>query len=107
MEPYPTPETRLGTAAQPGEHIVYHLCARLRGVAPEQEVAHVYVGVTSNLPARIRAHSRKWWWPTIDADLSCLEAFPTRADAEAYERQLIHWHQPAMNRAGRLLLVTT
>jgi hypothetical protein len=50
-------------------------------------------------------HSRKWWWPTIEFSLCEWEEHPTRADAEASERDMIRWYQPAMNRAGRLLLV--
>lgn len=100
-EPYPSPAT---TDGLPG-HAVYHLCAELPGVDPAERVAHVYVGVTSNLPSRLAAHSRKWWWPAVALHLSEFLLFNTRAEAEAAERDLIRWYQPAMNRAGRLLLV--
>lgn len=89
----------------PGRHFVYHLCCPLPGIDPEQAVAHIYVGVTSNLRQRLARHARKWWFVAVAAELGELIEYPTRAAADAAERQLIHLYQPAMNRAGRLLVV--
>lgn len=86
-------------------HFVYTLNARLPGVDPEQDFAHVYVGVTSQLRDRLRSHARKWWWSALDLDLSEFLEFPTRRAAELAERDLIRSYQPAINRAGRLLVV--
>lgn len=85
-------------------HFVYWLAT----VPPGQTVETcelVYIGVTSSLRARLRAHSRKWWWPTIDPTLLYLEQHATRREANIAEAEQIHWFQPAMNRAGRLLVV--
>lgn len=87
-------------------HFTYHLAARLPGVDPEEGVAHVYVGVTSNLRQRLRSHARKWWWQAVDLDLCDFEEHATRQEAERVEADLIRWYQPAMNRAGRLLVVS-
>lgn len=103
--PYPDPRLTLNDLPGHGRHFVYHLCGRLPGVDPEEAIAHVYVGVTSNLRARLRTHARKWWWPVIDLDLGEYIEHPTRAEAEADEAEMIRWLQPAMNRAGRLLVV--
>lgn len=85
---------------------VYHLCGLKPGVHPEEDIESIYVGETGNLRARLRAHSRKWWWIAIVPDLCEFDSHSTRKDAEAMERNMIRWYQPAMNRAGRLLIVT-
>jgi hypothetical protein len=87
-------------------HWVYWLRAYTPGIDPEWTLTTVYVGVTSHLRSRIHQHTRKWWWPAVDRDLCYFEQFPTRAEAEAEERVEIRECQPAMNRAGRLLVVT-
>lgn len=103
--PAPTPYLPPFAFIADGRHVVYYLYARLPGLDPEDGVECVYIGVTSNLRARIAAHARKWWWPTIDPGLTYLEEHATRRAAEEAERVAIHQHQPAMNRAGRLLVV--
>lgn len=90
-----------------GRHFVYFLCARKAGHDPAEAIVYVYVGVTSDLRSRMRAHSRRWWWPGIDHDLTAFVEFPTRAEANTAERDAIELHQPEMNRAGRLRLVPT
>lgn len=85
-------------------HFVYWLAAVPPGASVESCVL-VYVGVTSSLRARLRAHSRKWWWPVIDPELAYFEQHESRAAANAAESRDIHLYQPAMNRAGRMLVV--
>lgn len=87
-------------------HWTYALFARVPGVDPEEKVQPVYVGVTDDLRSRLRAHSRKWWWRALDLELSELLSYPTRDAAERAERESIRSWQPAMNRSGRLLVVT-
>lgn len=86
----------LHTAPDAG-HWVYHLVARLPGVDPEYDVAHVYIGVTSNLQRRLKTHARKWWWQAIDGALCEFLEFPSRAIAEQAERELIELYEPAVN----------
>lgn len=88
-------------------HFVYSLHGYKPGVDPEEDNANIYVGVTSNLRQRLYAHSRKWWWAAVVPDMSQFLEEPTRQEAEALERRMIHDYQPAMNRAGRLLVVTS
>ncbi len=88
-------------------HFVYHLIGYKPGVSSEEAVEHIYVGVTSNLRSRMKSHSRKWWWTAVVPDLCYFDERPTRKEAEAEERVCIREDQPAMNRAGRLLVVTT
>jgi hypothetical protein len=90
-----------------GPHVVYHLAGLLPGVDPVERTAHLYVGVTNNVPQRMRAHSRKWWWPLVVPELCEFSEHQTRDEAEAHERDMIRWYQPEVNRAGRLLVVTT
>lgn len=89
-------------------HFVYQLVGRLPGIDPfEGDAAQLYVGVTGNLRARLRAHSRKWWWVVVDYSLCAFDDHSqTRVEAEQLERDMIRMFQPAMNRAGRLLVVT-
>lgn len=79
---------------------VYHLCAPLPGVAPEEEVVHLYIGVTDNLRARMKQHSRKWWWASVDFKLCEWLPFHTRAEANQAERDMILDYEPEMNRHG-------
>lgn len=65
----------------------------------------IYIGVTENLPQRMRAHRKKWWWPVIDAAQSSFWAFSSRQWAEDAEAFMIDDQQPEMNRAGRHLVV--
>lgn len=87
-------------------HFVYHLCGLKPGVDPEEDTVSIYVGVTSDLRSRMRAHSRKWWWALVVPDLCELLEMPTRPEANALERSMIGWYLPEMNRAGRVLIVT-
>lgn len=81
-----------------GRHFVYSLHAIIPGVCPIMEdSACVYIGVTSNLRARIRSHSRKWWWPRIHPDLVEFIEYPTRAAAERAEAWGIKEHDPDLN----------
>ena len=108
MQPYrqATPDW-VDALTQFAPQVVYHLVAALPGVDPEQATASVYVGVTADLRSRLRAHSRKWWFATVVPELCEFSEHATRAQAEAAERAMIRWYQPAMNRAGRLLVVTS
>lgn len=90
-----------------GPHVVYHLCGVIPGVDPEERLAHIYVGVTNDVRQRMRAHSRKWWWALVVPEHSEFLEYQERKDAEACERDLIRMYQPEVNRAGRLLVVTT
>jgi hypothetical protein len=89
----------------PHPHVVYHLCGVIPGVDPDEDTASIYVGVTSNLRHRLRAHSRKWWWTAVVPELCEFGPYLTRAEAEDAEKASIRFYQPAMNRAGRLLVV--
>lgn len=100
------PDRPLNLVPDDGEHVVYHLCGELPRVDPEEDIAHLYVGVTSHFRQRMRAHSRKWWWPLVRLDLCELLLYDTRSEAEAAEADLIRWYQPQVNRAGRLLVVS-
>lgn len=95
----------LGDDEGEDRHFVYHLCTQLPGISPVEKIAHIYVGVTNNPRRRFAEHARKWWWWAVDLRLSEIIGYPTRQEAESAERQMIHDYQPAMNRAGRLLLV--
>lgn len=90
----------------PQPHVVYSLNGLTPGVDPyEVDSAHIYVGVTSNLRERLYAHSRKWWFVAVVPELCEFDPHATRAAAEKTEAALIRFLQPAMNRAGRLLVV--
>lgn len=93
--------------ADAGPHVVYHLCGLIPEVDPEERLAHIYVGVTNDVRQRMRAHSRKWWWPLVVPQWCEFTEHQDRAAAEAHEREMIRWYQPEVNRAGRLLVVTT
>lgn len=99
--PYPEWVEQLPTSG----HFVYHLAAPVPGRTTEESVAHVYIGVTSALRQRMRAHARKWWFAAVAHDLLYLEEHPSRQAANRAEAELIRMFQPAMNRAGRLLVV--
>lgn len=88
----------------PGRHFVYWLATIPPGRDAERAEL-IYVGVTSDLRSRMRSHSRKWWWPVIDLGLLALEEHPSRQEANEAESRDIHLYQPAMNRAGRLLVL--
>ncbi len=87
-------------------HWVYFLNAAIPGEPDDGATQSVYVGVTSNLRARLLQHSRKWWWSAICPDLCYFDSYVQRSDAEEAEKEAIREYQPAMNRAGRLLVVT-
>lgn len=78
-----------------GRHFVYSLYAG----TPDEPVC-VYVGVTSNLRARVRAHAKKWWARTIDLNLSEFEEYPTRSQANAEELRAIRLKRPHANIVG-------
>lgn len=78
-----------------GRHLVYWL-ATSRGEL-------VYIGVTSNLPARIESHRRKWWWPVIDMAHAYFEEHETREAANTAEARDIWEHRPPANRVGLVL----
>lgn len=82
----------------PGRHFVYYLHAILPGVCPiMQDSACVYIGVTSNLRARMRNHSQKWWWRSIHPDLVEFDEQPSRAVAEIEEARAIATYNPDLN----------
>lgn len=81
-------------------HWVYHLCGRIPGVDPEECLADIYVGVTSNLRQRLRSHSKKWWFVAVERDLSEFLEMPTRQAACDLERNLIQFYEPSMNIMG-------
>jgi hypothetical protein len=89
---------------RPGQHVVYWLCARIP--VPDKDgldLVVVYVGVTSNLSARLAAHRRtKWWWKALDLSETQVEHHATRAEANAAEVEWITLLKPAMNIAGRI-----
>lgn len=58
----------------------------------------LYVGQTGDLPARLRTHSRQYWWSEV-ADVHAT-LFPDRRAAQACERELIDEHQPDWNIQG-------
>lgn len=89
----------------PQPHVVYLLRGLLPGVAPTHDAQVIYVGVTSHLRQRLYAHARKWWWVAVVPALCEFDPHTTREAAEACERTMIRCYQPAMNRAGRLLVV--
>jgi hypothetical protein len=89
-----------------GRHFVYTLWGRKPGFDPEEDLVCIYVGVTSDLRARLGAHSRKWWWVAVDPESCEFEECFTREEANLIEKQTIRMWQPEMNRAGRLLIVT-
>lgn len=74
-----------------GRHFAYHLGHELN----EDEMVSIYIGVTSNLRARMRDHGRKWWWPMVN----CVEFVeqPSRAEAERWEREMIAFYNPDLN----------
>lgn len=80
-----------------GDHVVYVLWAlsgQVRGHADVDAGASLVVG------ARLRAHSRKWWWPLVSYQLASILWRSSRAEAEALEARLIHEYRPSINRAG-------
>ena len=81
----------------PGRHFTYMLFAPIPGVCPYEELATVYVGVTSNLRARMRSHSRKWWWDSILRDCCEFAEWPSREMAERMERRSIQFSNPDLN----------
>lgn len=81
----------------PGRHFTYMLVAPIPGMCPYEEVATVYVGVTSNLRARMRSHSRKWWWQCVLRDGCEFAEWPSREMAERMERRSIHFQNPDLN----------
>jgi hypothetical protein len=74
----------------PYPHCVYLLTRR------DQVV--IYVGVTSNLFARLGQHSQKSWWAEVFGIQ--VEAFPSRGEADAREDHLISLIAPFYNVAG-------
>lgn len=88
----------LATLPGLGRHFVYYLHAIIPGVCPiMQDSACVYIGVTSNLRARMRSHSQKWWWLRIHPDLVEFDEHPTRAEAEVSEARAIAMWNPDLN----------
>ncbi len=87
-------------------HFVYHLCGIKPGYTPEEDIVSIYIGVTSDLRARLRGHARKWWWIAVVPSLCEFTDYAFREEAEMWERIYIRQYQPEMNRAGRLLIVT-
>lgn len=85
-------------APRGGRHFVYGLYGRKPGVDPEEAVAYIYVGVTSNLRRRLSEHRRKWWWAAVVLELCEFVEYNTRTEADRAERDLIELYQPAMNR---------
>lgn len=81
-----------------GRHFVYYLHAAVPGVCPYAgSSVTVYVGVTSNLRARMRAHSKRWWWQCVLRDLVEFEECQSREHAEFEERRGIHFDNPDLN----------
>lgn len=85
-----------------GPEFVYRLYGVLPGAPPEWEIAPIYVGVTRNLKARMRSHSKRWWWAAVRLDLSEVTGHATRAEALAEELAMIRELHPPMNKDGRL-----
>lgn len=83
-----------------GEHVVYTLCALLPGEDPEEALEYAYVGVTSNLSQRLRAHARKRWWPRVAPHLSEFQLYPDRETADRVEAETIALLRPTQNLAG-------
>lgn len=79
-----------------GCHVLYSL------YAPGGEA--LYIGVTNNLGRRMMQHARKWWFITVDPWACTFEQFATRGDVLRAEAEAIAEEQPAMNRAGRVLI---
>ena len=80
-----------------GRHFTYMLFGATPGVCPYEAAAPIYVGVTSNLRAQMRAHSKKWWWSCVLRDRVELVEHQTRADAEDWERRMIADENPDLN----------
>ena len=74
----------------PLDHCVYLLTRRDHVV--------IYVGVTSNLFARLGEHAKKTWWPEVA--MIQVESFDTRALADMREAHLIATLNPFYNVAG-------
>lgn len=55
----------------------------------------LYVGVTANLPLRLRAHRRRDWW--LDVRSMTTEGHPDRAAVLAAERIAIETERPRHN----------
>lgn len=80
-----------------GTHHVYRLY--------DEDGRLIYIGATSNLPARIAEHARTKTWPGCHPVLTIGERmetwvatqYPTRAEAFAAERAAIRAEQPELN----------
>lgn len=57
----------------------------------------LYIGVSSNLAARLRAHQRKWWWSAVDLSASCFHRYESRAVAEFTEAHDLNEYRPLFN----------
>lgn len=105
----PLTAEEIGALPGKGRHFVYSLYAIRPGVCPVmEEMAPVYVGVTSNLRQRMRAHAKRWWWSSIPADAVEFIEYPTREIADRAEMQTIRDLNPDLNVAlgvGRKLRV--
>lgn len=87
-EPIPTEWKRQRRAERDAKpHYVYELTDR-SGQA-------LYVGVTSDLPARLRAHAAKSWWPYVH-DMR-IHRHEDRVAGIAAELNRIHDLQPLFN----------
>lgn len=78
QSPYPIPK---------GAHCVYWAFGEF-GLS-------LYVGVTSDFPARFKAHQRKPWWPEVEG--VGVAQFPTRAAADQAEQRAIDAWNPKYN----------
>lgn len=61
-----------------------------------QDEELLYVGITSNLEARMRTHRRRPWWDEV-AEM-VVRTYPTRTAALAVEEHLITTHWPLHNK---------
>jgi hypothetical protein len=73
------------------EHVVYR--------AYDAAGALIYVGMSSNLKSRLRAHRRGSDWWRFHAEIAT-EVFPTRAAALAAEEEAIRTENPIWNLSG-------